>query len=106
MPIKYEIYIPDRYLVNDEVCILTDEDYKSHIEAIINMLPNNLTGFSIRHEDGYYRYNNNLFCMKNSVLYFFSDSANIDLTYIVEYIKSALKQKEVLIVQNGVAKIW
>lgn len=104
---KYEVYISDRYIENGDIKIINDWD--SIIDSIANYLITsfNLTGISIRDEEGYYKSKSgDINSMKNKVLYFFSDCiCDSAFESYCKDLKFKLKQESLLINCNGGIKL-
>ena len=90
---KYEIYIPDRYINKDKKVVKYED---SKVLDIIRYLMDNLdlSGVSVRQEEGYYNSSIGLNRMINSIVYFYTNRDDIDFGYI----KSILKEQESILV--------
>lgn len=97
---KYSFYIPHSCAAADGTLVALDMDY--HLNEIIShLLEANISGVSIVEETGYYKHSNgSTNKMTTSVLYFFSEEP-FEYQWILDYIKTGLKQETVLMIEDG-----
>ena len=97
---KYEIYIPDSYIYNGKIEYYSDDKVDEIVKYIISNY--DISGVSIKEESGYYNSSIGLTKMKNSIVYFYTDKGNIDLSYIKQFLP---EQETVLVVKDNIGML-
>lgn len=104
--LMYEVYLPNSAITDKGLVYeYRSEYYRSVIVELVNKLVfSGCRNVSLHGEEGYYNSSSGITYMKNSVITFKRDS-EVDVSHIISFVKTKLRQETVLVVKDGEALI-
>ena len=90
---KVEIYIPHCAEINNKIYNFTEDEIQNFINKCVQQIISITDGVSVREEYGYFKYNDHINEMNNSIIYFYIKHINKDIKNIIKQISRDIINK-------------